>query len=119
MTNDLYGPSPLLIPPNRAKWVTNILSTSWTNISFIDNTPRAEGLLLYIPVSDSGMLVYFGGIQQTANGSYTGAPMDRIHLFDIASGKTYSQTTSGPAPPMRRRFCGGASWPDDRSSYNM
>jgi hypothetical protein len=45
--------------------------------------------------------------------------MNEIHIFDIASQKFYMQTTSGTAPPMRRRFCGGAAWAQDRSSYNM
>lgn len=48
-----------------------ILNQSY-NLSFIDNTPRAEGIMLYIPASDAGMLVYLGGVQQTSNGSYTG-----------------------------------------------
>jgi hypothetical protein len=29
------------------------------------------------------------------------------------------QTTSGPTPPSRRRFCAGAAWTADKSSYNM
>ena len=29
------------------------------------------------------------------------------------------QPTTGDAPDMRRRFCGGVSWPEDQSSYNM
>lgn len=50
----------------------NMLNNTWTNSSFIDSTPRAEGVMFYIPASDAGMLVYFGGIQQTSNGSYVG-----------------------------------------------
>lgn len=38
-------------------------------MSFGDSTPRAEGTLYYLPVSDAGMLIYFGGIQQTSNGT--------------------------------------------------
>jgi hypothetical protein len=47
-------------------------SNTWSNVTFIDSTPRAEGIMVYIPASDAGMLVYFGGVQQTSNGSYTG-----------------------------------------------
>ncbi|KAK5697180.1 hypothetical protein LTR97_007315 [Elasticomyces elasticus] len=97
----------------------DMLQNSWTNTTFIDSTPRAEGALFYIPASDHGMLVYFGGLKQTSNGSYTGVPMNQIYLYDIAIGKYYTQTTSGTAPDMRRRFCGGVSWPDDQSSYNI
>lgn len=42
-----------------------------------------------------------------------------IYLYDIGTQTPYSQRTSGPTPAMRRRFCGGASWPDDRSSFDM
>jgi hypothetical protein len=98
--------------------LTRFLSR-WNNISFIDNVPRAEGVMFYIPISDSGMLIYFGGIRQTSNGSYTGEPMDQVRIFDIASQKFYTQPTSGTPPAMRRRFCGGAAWAQDRSSYNM
>lgn len=91
----------------------------WNNITLIDGVSRAEGLLLHLPVSDSGMLAYLGGVQQSDNGTYVGSPMDQIYLFDIASQRFYMQPTSGTAPPMRRRFCGGVSWPLDRSSYNM
>jgi hypothetical protein len=65
------------------------------------------------------MLIYFGGIRQTSNGTYTGEPMDQIRIFDIASQRFYTQSTSGTPPAMRRRFCGGAAWAQDRSSYNM
>ncbi|KAK5728185.1 hypothetical protein LTR17_012090 [Elasticomyces elasticus] len=50
----------------------DMLKNTWTNTTFIDNTPRAEGALFYIPASDKGMLVYFGGVQKNSNGSYTG-----------------------------------------------
>lgn len=103
----------------------NMLTNTWSNTTFIDATPRAEGVMVYIPASDAGMLIYLGGVQQASNGSYVGVPMDEIHLYDIASGKYYTQQASGnssassTAPAMRRRFCGGASWPEDQSSYNM
>lgn len=39
-----------------------------------DNVGRAEGQMVYLPVSDSGLLVYFGGIEdQLQNG--TAAPV--------------------------------------------
>ncbi|KAK3071107.1 hypothetical protein LTR53_009241 [Teratosphaeriaceae sp. CCFEE 6253] len=97
----------------------DMLKNSWKNVTFIDSSPRAEGVMMYIPASDSGMLVYFGGVVQTSNGSYTGVPMNQIYLYDVTSNKYYTQTTSGYTPPMRRRFCGGVSWPDDHSSYNI
>jgi hypothetical protein len=94
---------------------------SWTNVTGPpDNTPRAEGVMVYLPNSDSGMLVHFGGVTvDNTNGSFQAAPMEKINLYDIKSGKWYQQTASGQVPPTRRRFCAGAAWAADQSSYNM
>jgi hypothetical protein len=40
----------------------------WKNVT-TDATPRAEGSLHYIPASDNGMLVYFGGVETISNGT--------------------------------------------------
>ncbi|KAK4542854.1 hypothetical protein LTR36_006043 [Oleoguttula mirabilis] len=54
----------------------DMLGKTWTNPTFIDGIPSAEGVLIYIPASDGGMLVYFGGVQRTSHGSYPGVPLD-------------------------------------------
>jgi hypothetical protein len=57
----------------------DMIHNTWTNSSGPDTIGRAEGVLLYIPASDGGMLVYFGGIQAStinSNGTWTGQPMD-------------------------------------------
>jgi hypothetical protein len=42
------------------------------NDSHPDGIGRAEGQLLYLPVSDNGILVYFGGVEDAGrNGTYT------------------------------------------------
>lgn len=91
----------------------------WTNITGPDAVGRAEGSMVYIPVSDGGMLVYFGGVQDTRNGTISGQPMDEIFLYDIAISRWYKQTATGDVPGMRARFCAGVTWADDQSSYNM
>lgn len=98
--------------------IYDMIANTWQNNSFYDSTPRAEGVMFYIPASDEGMIVYFGGVQNL-NGTYIGSPMNQIYLYDIASQKSYLQYTTGEAPGMRRRFCGGVEWADDQSSYNM
>jgi hypothetical protein len=45
--------------------------------------------------------------------------MQKIHIYDVNSGKWYTQTASGDVPLPRRQFCAGVTWPDDRSSFNM
>lgn len=43
-----------------------------------DNVGRAEGQMVYLPVSDNGLLVYFGGIEdENQNGTTT--PVSRIY----------------------------------------
>ena len=92
----------------------------WTQNSGPDAMLRAEGVMVYIPASDRGLLVYFGGILQ-ANSSYpmVGSPMSNIYIHDLASSKWYVQNATGDIPEMRRRFCAGATWAEDQSSYNM
>ncbi|KAI4954308.1 hypothetical protein J4E91_002020 [Alternaria rosae] len=81
-----------------------------------DETGRAEGQLVFLPVSDSGVLVYFGGIEDSyRNGSFDAT----IHIYDMASSKWYTQTASGDVPDTRRQFCADVTWPDDQSSFNI
>lgn len=63
-------------PKALAKLVTyDMVRNTWKNASGPDSIPRAEGVMLYLPASDRGMLVYFGGIQipeTLANDSWIG-----------------------------------------------
>jgi hypothetical protein len=54
----------------------DMIHNTWTNNSGPDTTGRAEGIMVYIPASDGGMLVYLGGIQSSGAGNLTGQPMD-------------------------------------------
>ncbi|ROW17560.1 hypothetical protein VPNG_00897 [Cytospora leucostoma] len=93
---------------------------TWTNNSGPDSVRRAGGSMDYIPASDGGMLVYFGGARDPqGNGSTVGQPMDEIFIHDIYTGQWYTQKTSGTTPQMRQRFCSGVTWADDQSSYNI
>ena len=42
--------------------IYDMLANTWKNASGPDSTPRAEGVMVYAPLSDSGMLVAFGGV---------------------------------------------------------
>ncbi|KAF2652473.1 hypothetical protein K491DRAFT_47074 [Lophiostoma macrostomum CBS 122681] len=85
-----------------------------------DSMGRAEGSMVYIPASDGGLLVYFGGVEDPhMNGSFVGANMSTIQLFDVSSSKWYTQTAGGTVPDSRRQFCAGVTWADDHSSYNI
>lgn len=55
----------------------DMLKNTWTNSSGPDSVGRAEGVMLYVPASDTGMLVYFGGVTAPSNnGTVSGQPMD-------------------------------------------
>lgn len=98
----------------------DMIANTWTNNSYKAMRPSAEGVMLYVPVSDAGMLVYFGGLELAPNGTnYTMAPLDEIHIFDIGTETWLLQKASGEIPPDRRRFCADVIAAKDRSSYNM
>lgn len=105
--------------------VTGLVKYSMDLNHFSNNTGpdaigRAEGAMVFIPIGDGGMLVYFGGVQDpTGNGTVVGQPMEKIFLYDVLSSKWYSQNATGAIPQMRSRFCAGATWAADQSSYNM
>ncbi|KAH6616877.1 hypothetical protein C7974DRAFT_53559 [Boeremia exigua] len=91
---------------------------TWDNRSY-DSTPRAEGNMHYIPASQRGMLVYFGGLEQKTAGNTSYASMSDIHVFDIANSRWFTQTADGEMPQARRGFCSGVAWAEDYSSYNF
>ncbi|KAL9062554.1 MAG: hypothetical protein Q9157_008822 [Trypethelium eluteriae] len=84
-----------------------------------DNLGRAEGALVYLPASDKGLLIYFGGVIDQGNGSTTAANMSDILIYDLNSEVWYNQTATGTVPDERGKFCAGVTWPDDQSSYNI
>lgn len=120
-----------------SNWGSNQFATSqlirydmdartWTNSSGPDgiNGPgTAEGAMVYVPASNGGMLVHFGGVLVQANGTTSAKPMSTIHIYDIKSSIWYKQTATGPTaggiPADRRKFCADAAWSADKSSYNM
>ncbi|KAI1333772.1 hypothetical protein F5Y15DRAFT_325094 [Xylariaceae sp. FL0016] len=91
----------------------------WTNTTGPDSTARAEGAMVYIPASDGGMLIYFGGVEDPGNGTTIGQSMEQIFVYDILSSRWYEQTASGDVPEMRSKFCAGVAWAEDQSSYNI
>jgi hypothetical protein len=68
-----YGPNPIAL----SNMITyDMIQNKWANATGPDSIGRAEGVIVYIPASDRGMLVYFGGIQTPySNSTWTGVPM--------------------------------------------
>lgn len=78
-----FGPNPIAL----SRLISyDMVKNTWENITGPDSIGRAEGVMTYIPASDGGMLVYFGGIQTPyGNGSWTGVPMSvrrSVHSVD-------------------------------------
>ena len=49
-----------------------------------DNVGRAEGQMVYLPVSDSGLLVYFGGIEdENQNGTITPVSLTNLNCLMV------------------------------------
>ncbi|KAF5585809.1 uncharacterized protein FSUBG_12326 [Fusarium subglutinans] len=95
-------------------------SNTWAKLSGPDDIRRAEGVMTFIPASDRGMLVYFGGFQDPGdNGTMVSQPLDEIFLYDMISNKWHVQKANGTIPESRGRFCAGAVWAEDHSSYNI
>lgn len=92
----------------------------WQNRTGPNDVSKAEGTLQYLLVGNAGLLVYFGGgVVNSANGTFDELPMSTIYLYDIKSAQWYEQTATGDIPASRRRFCAGAAWTEDRTSYNV
>ncbi|KAI9802083.1 MAG: hypothetical protein M1833_002004 [Piccolia ochrophora] len=98
----------------------DMVQNTFANFTGPDSTGRAEGTMVYIPASGSGILVYFGGAEfPYGNETAVGASLDSILVYDIADAKWYTQTATGDIPASRRQSCGGATWAKDQSSYNV
>ncbi|KLU93015.1 hypothetical protein MAPG_11954, partial [Magnaporthiopsis poae ATCC 64411] len=96
-------------------------TNTWSNDTGPDAVRRAGGAMTFIPAGDGGLLVYLGGVMdRNGDGSpVEGQSLSQIFIYDIANSKWYTQIALGAIPANRRRFCIGASWPADRSSYNI
>jgi hypothetical protein len=77
---------------------------SWTNNTGPDSTGRAEGTMNYLPASDGGLLIYFGGVQELENGTTTGQAMDEVFVYDIVTDRWYTQQTSGTTPRKQKYY---------------
>jgi hypothetical protein len=57
----------------------DMVGNRWTNNTGPDNVGKAEGVMVYLPASDGGLLVYFGGILDPyRNGTVIGVSLTNI-----------------------------------------
>ncbi|KAK0648839.1 hypothetical protein B0T16DRAFT_121319 [Cercophora newfieldiana] len=70
----------------------------------------------YVPFGPAGVLLFLGGGEApvaTTYGGWNGVDFNSLSLYDISTGKWYSQPTTGSRPTRRERFCAvGAQGPN-------
>ncbi|KAH7066721.1 hypothetical protein BKA63DRAFT_571128 [Paraphoma chrysanthemicola] len=98
----------------------DLVNRRYTNHSGPNSDGRGEGLMVFVPASNVGLLIYLGGLVQSTNeGTIEMMAMDTIWIYDISLHKWYQQKATGDITESRSRFCGAVAWPDDRSSFNI
>ncbi|KAJ5373471.1 hypothetical protein N7517_005477 [Penicillium concentricum] len=107
----------------------------WTNDTLPSYIPaRSNAELVWVPVSESGVLVAIGGVidpiqffwHGKANTSRTAESkrisptfMETVSVFDVASKTWYLQKTKGDTPPQLTEFCSVLASAADGSSHNI
>jgi hypothetical protein len=107
----------------------------WTNLTIPSEIrPRVNGELVWLPVSERGVLAVIGGVTSTEeiypaglnesqrSESETVSPsfMTQIPIYDIASEQWYVQNITGSeAPPQLTQFCSVVAVDEEAGSFNV
>lgn len=113
--------------------MTVMESEKWANDtlpSYIQGRANAE--LVWVPVSESGVLVAIGGVVEPAGTieSLTSTQkahsekvsptfMETVSVYDIDTKTWYLQNTTGDTPPQLTEFCSVLASAEDGSSHNI
>lgn len=105
-------------------WVTDKLP------SYIQGRANAE--LVWVPVSESGVLVAIGGVvepaglfvsltstQQALSEEISPTFMETVSVYDVDTKTWYLQNTTGDTPPQLTEFCSVLASAEDGSSHNI
>ncbi|KAL2007651.1 hypothetical protein VTN00DRAFT_7633 [Thermoascus crustaceus] len=107
---------------------------TWKIDTLPDDVPgRASAELVWIPVSESGILIAIGGViypesweshnltaSQKAESKKTSPTfMQTLPVYDVANKRWYMQNTTGDIPPQLTLFCSVVAAATDGSSYNV
>lgn len=106
----------------------------WYNHTLPSYIPgRANAELVWVPMSDSGVLVAIGGVinpvemrqdglekSQTAESKRVSPTfMETVSVYDVKSQTWYLQNTTGDTPPQLTQFCSVLASAADGSSHNI
>ncbi|KAJ5934534.1 hypothetical protein N7466_004081 [Penicillium verhagenii] len=113
--------------------MTVMRSETWENDtipSYVQGRANAE--LVWVPVSESGVLVAIGGAydpadllvtlssNQTAlNEKLSPTFMETVPVYDVSTKTWYLQNTTGDTPPQLTEFCSVLASAADGSSHNI
>jgi hypothetical protein len=108
---------------------------NWTNTTLPAEIPgRANAELVWVPVSDAGILVAIGGVinptrfwpntglnstQTVETKKASPTFMETVSVYDVKSQKWYLQNTTGDTPPQLTEFCSVLASASDGSSHNI
>ncbi|KAK0635964.1 hypothetical protein B0T17DRAFT_65149 [Bombardia bombarda] len=117
-----YGKGLIRFDSNTLSWTNETLGNGSNGIDL----PNLEsGVMVYIPAGKEGMLVAFGGANQTAgiNPKYGDWTFDSdwttIYVYDIESHTWWAQDASGDAPANRGTVCTAVSMSEDGESIHI
>ena len=110
-------------------------SEQWSNSTLPDEIkPRSNSELVWLPVSEQGVLIAIGGVtypeeispmglnqsQTSESENISPSFMTSIPIYDVASQTWYLQNTTGSeAPPQLTEFCSVVATSDDASIFNI
>ncbi|TQB68422.1 hypothetical protein MPDQ_003434 [Monascus purpureus] len=112
----------------------SLMKPQWSNDTLPSNiSGRVNGELVWLPVSNSGVLLAIGGVYNAtvlsadstipSNVSYiddvSPTYMESIPVYDVGSKNWYLQNTTGDTPPQLAFFCSVVAPAADRSSFNI
>jgi hypothetical protein len=105
-------------------WDTNTLP------SYIKGRANAE--IVWVPVSEAGVLVAIGGVvgpaglseslnssQEALNKDLSPTFMETVSVYDVNTKTWYLQNTTGETPPQLTEFCSVLASAADGSSHNI
>ncbi|KAI9733699.1 MAG: hypothetical protein M1834_003302 [Cirrosporium novae-zelandiae] len=114
--------------------MTVMRDATWSNSTLPSYVPgRANAEIVWIPISESGILIVIGGVinpeaiypgglndsQISQSRNTSPGFMLNLPVYDIASQKWYFQSTSGTAPDQLTQFCSVVATANDNSSFNI
>ncbi|KIX00478.1 uncharacterized protein Z518_10618 [Rhinocladiella mackenziei CBS 650.93] len=114
--------------------MSTMRSEKWTSNTLPDHVqPRANAELVWIPVSDKGVLIAVGGVtspeevwasglndsQISESEAESPSFMTSLPVDDIASGTWYIQNTTGDGPGQLTEFCSVMATAKDSSSFHI